>query len=76
MIVEDHYAAWAWLILVVSVAAYVASFDVWAKVSHHLMMTAQFRAWLFDPITGPFIAAGWVGLFAGLTYHWVLRKSG
>lgn len=66
-------AAWAWLILTVGVALYVAGFDLWAHYSHGVMMTTQFRAWLFDPVTGPFIMAGWCRLFIGLTYHWVLR---
>lgn len=68
-------AAWAWLILTVAVALYVIVFDVHAAVSGGRMMTTQFRLWLFDPVTGPFIAAGWCGLFIGLTYHWFLRKG-
>lgn len=73
---EDHNAAWAWLILTISIIVYVGAFDTWAHLTRHLLMTAQFRDWLFDPVTGPFIAAGWVGTFTGLTYHWFLRKSG
>lgn len=70
---EDHYAGWAWLILTLAIAAFVAAFDIWAGQSHHRMMTTQFRLWLFNPVTGPFIAAAWVAVFTGLTYHWFLR---
>ena len=70
---EDHYAGWAWLILVAGMALYVVAFDLWAHSTRHLLMTSQFRLWLFDPVTGPFIAAVWVGVFTGLTYHWFLR---
>lgn len=66
-------AAWAWLILILSVTLYVVAFDLWAHFSGGVMMTTQFRLWLFDPYTGPFIAAGWSGLFIGLTYHWFLK---
>ena len=72
----DHNAAWAWLFLTAGIAVYVAAFDIWAHLTGHQMMTTQFRDWLFDPVTGPFIAAGWVGAFTGLTYHWFLRKGG
>lgn len=69
-------AALAWAVLVVGIVSYVAAFDIYAHIHHHTMMTGQFRDWLFDPITGPFIAAGWAGLFIGLTYHWFLRRRG
>jgi hypothetical protein len=72
---DDQHAAWAWLILTVIVVGYVVAFDVWAKVTHHYLMTDQFRLWLFNPYTGPFIMAGWIGLFAGLTYHWFLKRG-
>jgi hypothetical protein len=71
---EDSYAAYAWLILTVAVVLFVVAFDLWAHYTGHKMMTTQFRLWLFNPVTGPFIAAGWVGVFTGLTYHWFLKK--
>jgi hypothetical protein len=71
---EDHHAAWAWLILTAAIVIFVAGFDIWAARTRHQMMTTQFRAWLFDPVTGPFFAGGWTGVFAGLTYHWFLRR--
>jgi hypothetical protein len=73
---EDHNAAWAWLVLAVSIIVYVAAFDIWAARTHHQLMTYQFRDWLFNPVTGPFVAAGWVGIFTGLTYHWFLKRKG
>lgn len=71
---EDNYAAWAWLIITVGITLYVVIFDVWASQTHHKMMTTQFRLWLFDPVIGPFLAAGWCAVFIGLTYHWFLRS--
>ena len=73
-IVEDHYAAWAWFILTVSIILYVVAFDLWAHYTHHKLMTTQFRLWLFNPVTGPFIFGAWVAIIAGLSYHWFLEK--
>lgn len=67
--------AWAWLILAVIVIAFVVVFDVHACYAHTATMSGQFRAWLFDPVIGPFIAALWVGVFAGLTWHWLEWKG-
>lgn len=72
---EDHFAAWAWLVIILAVVLYVVAFDLWAHFSGHRMMTTQFRLWLFDPVTGPFIFAAWIAVFSGLTYHWFLRKG-
>lgn len=70
-------AAAAWLILILGITAYVAGYDLWAVlIGHSPTMTGQFRAWLFDPVTGPFIVAFWVGAWAGLTAHWFLRRHG
>lgn len=66
-------AAWAWLWLAAGVTVYVTVFDLTARHRGVLLMTVQFRDWLFDPVTGPFLWAGWVGLFAGLTWHWLTR---
>lgn len=71
---DDNRAAWAWLIIMLAIVIYVVIFDVWASRTGHKLMTTQFRLWLFDPVTGPFIAGGWSGIFIGLTYHWFLRK--
>lgn len=74
---DGHWSpAWAWLILIIANAAFVIAFDVHAAIVGTETMSGRFRDWLFDPYTGPFIAAGWVGLFVGLTYHWFLRKKG
>ncbi len=63
-------AAWAWLVLAVFVIVYVVVFDLHAHFSGTATMSGQFRAWLFNPVIGPFIAGGWAGVFVGLTYHW------
>lgn len=66
-------AAWAWLVLLVLVTGFVAVFDVWAHLHGHLTMTGQFRLWLGDEVIGPFIFGAWVGVFGGLTWHWLVR---
>lgn len=66
-------AAWAWLWLAVGVTVYVTVFDLTASRRGVLMLTVQFRDWLFDPVIGPFLWGGWVALFAGLTWHWLTR---
>lgn len=66
-------AAWAWLYLVLGVTVYVAVFDVTAHRRGVLTMTAQFRDWLFDPVTGPFIWAGTVAVVAGFLWHMLVR---
>ena len=67
--------AWAWLILAVIIVAFVVVFDVHAYFTHAGTMSGQFRAWLFSPVTGPFIFGGWVGIFVGLTFHWFEWKG-
>jgi hypothetical protein len=66
---------WAWLILTIIVVVFVVVFDVHAAFTHSETMTGRFRDWLFNPVTGPFIFGGWVAIFAGLTYHWFLKKG-
>ena len=66
-------AAWAWLVLTIGIAAFVAGFDVWAHLTGHLTMTGQFRLWLGDAVTGPFLFGGWVAVFAGLSWHWLVK---
>ena len=68
-------APWAWLILTVIIVVFVAVFDVHAAITHGKTMSGQFRDWLFNPVIGPFIAAGWVGVFAGLSWHWLEWKG-
>lgn len=67
-------AAWAWLVLAAGVVLYVAAFDLTAHRRGVLLMTVQFRDWLFDPVVGPFLWGGWIGLFAGLTWHWFVKR--
>ena len=67
--------AWAWLVLAVAVTLFVVVFDVHATLTHSQTMSGQFRAWLFNPVIGPFIAGGWVGVFTGLTFHWFEWKG-
>lgn len=64
-------AAWAWAILAAIIVVFVVVFDVHASIAHTATMSGQFRKWLFNPTIGPFAAALWVGVFAGLTWHWV-----
>lgn len=59
--------AWAWLILTLIIVVFVVVFDLHAFLAHGETMSGQFRNWLFNASVGPFIAAGWVGVFAGLT---------
>jgi hypothetical protein len=67
--------AWAWLALVLIVVLYVAVFDLHAYFAKTPTMSGQFRAWLFDTNIGPFAAAIWVGVFAGLTWHWLQYRG-
>lgn len=68
---EQWSPAWAWLILVLAIAIYVAVFDIHAYIAGTQTMSGQFRTWLFNPTVGPFAAFVWVGTFAGLTWHWI-----
>jgi hypothetical protein len=65
---------WAWLILTLFIVLFVVIFDVHAYYAHTEMMTGRFRDWLFNPVTGPFMFGGWIGIFAGLTFHWFEKK--
>lgn len=69
-------AALAWLILALAVVGYVVGYDLWAHFAHHWSMTDQFRAWLASAYIGPFIFGAWVGIPAGLTYHWFVKGRG
>jgi hypothetical protein len=65
--------AFAWLVLVVLVTAYVTAYDVWAYMSGHRMMTTQFRDWLHETVAGPIIAGLWIGVFVALTFHFLVK---
>ncbi len=68
-------AAWAWLVLAVIVVVYVVVFDVHAYFSGGATMSGQMRTWLFSPVTGPFAAALWIGVFVGLMVHFVQYRN-
>ena len=67
-------AAWAWLVLVVVIAAYVTVFDVLAVMGHRPTMSAQFHAWLYAPAVGPFILGAFAGVVVGLIYHLFMTR--
>jgi hypothetical protein len=71
--VSKDSAALAWLGILTLIFLYVLAYDLWAHYSKHLTMTAQFRNWLGDPIAGPVIFALYVGIFVGLTFHFVVH---
>ncbi len=66
-------AVWAWVGLLTVIVVWVVSYDVWAKVTHHLTMTTQFRMWLQDEVTGPFIFALFIAVPVGLMYHFLVK---
>lgn len=66
-------AVLAWVGILVFIFLYVLAYDLWAHFSGHRTMTGQFRSWLHDPIMGPIIAGVWIGLFVGLTFHFIVR---
>lgn len=65
--------AWAGIALVIFV--YVLIYDLWAHYTGHRTMTGQFQDWLTHPIAGPVIAALWVGVFVGLTFHFLVKAK-
>lgn len=69
----DHYAIWAWVGIAVLITSYVTAFDVWASKTGHRAMTTQVRIWLHGEISGPLIAALWVAVFVGLTFHFLVK---
>jgi hypothetical protein len=72
---HDHWSpALAWLVLTIFVILFVVVFDLHAYLTHGRSMTGQFQDWLFNVAIGPFIFGGWIGLFAGLTFHWFGKK--
>lgn len=72
---ETWSAPLAWLYLVIGIALYVIIYDLTARARGQILMTTQFREWLYNPAVGPFIWAIWVGTFAGLTWHWLVRHK-
>lgn len=66
-------AAWAWLGCMLMIFCYVLAYDLWAHFSQHRTMTAQFRDWLTDPVAGPIIFGLYVGIFVGLSFHFLVH---
>ena len=63
--------AWAWLVLLLGVTAYVVAYDVWAELGHHHTLSRQMHDWLFQPTPATFILAGLAGLLVGLMVHFI-----
>ncbi len=66
-------AIFAWVGIAVANICYVVAYDLWAAHSNHRTMTNQFREWLTHPVMGPIIAALWVAIFVGLTFHFIIK---
>lgn len=71
--VSQDSALLAWVGILLFIFCYVLAYDLWAHFSGHRTMTGQFREWLVQPVAGPVIAGLWIGLFVGLTFHFVVR---
>lgn len=71
--ISQDSALLAWVGIFVFILSYVVAYDLWAHFSGHKTMTAGFRDWLSGPVTGPIIAALWIGVFVGLTFHFVVK---
>jgi uncharacterized YccA/Bax inhibitor family protein len=71
--INQDSALFAWIVLAILITIYVVIYDVWAYKTGHLMMTTQFRRWLAEPVGGPIIAGLWIGIFVGLTYHFLVK---
>ena len=72
---EDDYAAYAWLILFVGVNLYWITFDLWARATHHKMMTTQMRIWIADHTIGTFIIGAMAFIVAACFWHFVVQKN-
>lgn len=68
-------ASLAWLGITVFIISYVVAYDLWAHFSGHRTMTAQFTDWLHETVAGPILAGLWIGIFVGLTFHFVTHKG-
>lgn len=73
--VSRESAALAWLILFVLVNAYWISYDIWAHLSGHKLMTTQFRDWLHEPVAGPLIMGVCGFIVFAFFYHMLVRAS-
>ena len=71
--ISEDSAVLAWVGIALFIFLYVLAYDLWAHYSGHLTMTSQFRNWLGDPIAGPVMAALWVAVFVGLSFHFLVR---
>lgn len=71
--ISEESAALAWLVLFVLVNVYWIVYDLWAVRTGHRMMTTQFRDWLHETVAGPLLAALWVGIFVGFTFHFLYK---
>lgn len=67
-------AAWAWVGLVVVLAAYILGFDLWAQATGHATMSGQFHDWMQDQVTGPIVVGLWAAASAGFVYHFLISK--
>ena len=73
--VSSESALLAWVGIAVLIFCYVFAYDLWAYKTGHKMMTTQFRDWLTEPVAGPVIAAVWVAVFVGLTFHFLVKSA-
>lgn len=71
--VDQDSALLAWIGIAVLIFCYVLAYDLWAYYSGHKTMTGQFRDWLTHPVAGPVIAGLWIGVFVGLTFHFLVK---
>jgi hypothetical protein len=69
-------AAWALLILVVLAVFWIAGYDGWALATGHDTMSGQIATWLRASWTGALVIALWIGIPAGLLYHFFRAKVG
>lgn len=67
-------AIWAWVGIIVLISAYVVGYDVWAQVTNHVTMSAQFHTWMQSELVGPIVVAIWMGASIGLAYHFLINK--
>ena len=70
--ISKDSAALAWAGILCFIFLYVLAYDLWAHFSKHLTMTAQFRNWMHDPVAGPVIFGLYIGIFVGLSYHFLV----
>lgn len=72
--VNSDSAALAWLGLTIVIIAWVVGYDLWAHFTQHLTMSAQFHRWLKSSVWGPIMFAFWIGIPAGLLFHFFVTK--